>query len=62
MWNALITANDFSARTIAHALGHTFGLPDNYPDNNGGLMDYPAGAISPIDVDEIIRKAYVKKK
>ena len=55
-------ANDFSARTIAHALGHTFGLPDNYPDNNGGLMDYPAGAISPIDVDEIIRKAYVKKK
>ena len=61
-WKALITANDFSARTIAHEMGHTLGLLDNYPYKNGGLMDYPAGAISPTDVDHIINKAYVKKK
>ena len=60
--NVLIQANDFSASTIAHELGHTFGLLDNYPNNCGGLMDYPAGALSPKDVDLIIKYAYVKKK
>lgn len=57
----LITANDFSSRTIAHEIGHTFKLKDNYPNHDGGLMDYPANPLSSSDVDMIIKKAYVKK-
>ena len=58
----LITTNDFSSRTIAHEIGHTFKLKDNHPNYDGGLMDYPANPLSSSDVDKIIKNAYVKKK
>jgi len=60
----LINANGFSARTIAHEVGHTLGLSDNFKDHlsPGGLMDYPAGPLSTKDVDNIIKHAYVKNK
>lgn len=59
--NVLVTANDFSSRTIGHEIGHTFHLKDNYPNSRGGLMDYPPGPLSSSDVDNIIRNSYVKK-
>jgi len=55
-----VTTNDFSPRTIAHEIGHTLGLDDNWPNSNGGLMDYPAGPLSTDDIDRIILKAYAK--
>ena len=53
--------NVFSSRTLAHEIGHTLGLDDNYPYELGSLMDYPAKRVSTFDVDNIIKKAYVKK-
>jgi len=46
--------------TIPHEIGHTFHLDDNFPESNGGLMDYPPGQLVPNDVDNIWNKAYDK--
>jgi RHS repeat-associated protein len=45
---------------LAHEIGHTFKLADNYPNSTGGLMDYPPGGLNKSEVDQIWNKAYEK--
>jgi hypothetical protein len=45
---------------LAHEIGHTFQLPDNFPRSTGGLMDYPPGGLIGSEVDTIWNKAHEK--
>lgn len=49
----LVRLNDNDAVTVGHEVANIFGLADNYPNVNNGLMDYPPSELSPIEVDEI---------
>ncbi|MDR0233057.1 MAG: hypothetical protein LBI82_13230 [Dysgonamonadaceae bacterium] len=46
--------------TLAHEIGHTLKLNDNFPNSTGGLMDYPPGNLIASDVDNIWENAYEK--
>jgi RHS repeat-associated protein len=46
--------------TLAHEIGHTLKLGDNFPNSTGGLMDYPAGGLISSEVDAIWENAYEK--
>jgi hypothetical protein len=60
--NGIFTAESANAPRIAlaHEIGHTFQLGDNYPNSTGGLMDYPPGGLIGSEVDEIWNKAHDK--
>lgn len=53
-------ANGAPSITLAHEVGHTLHLNDNFPSSTGGLMDYPPGGLISSEVDEIWNKAYEK--
>lgn len=45
--------------SLAHEIGHTFRLSDNY--SGGGVMASPPDtSVSPTEVDEIVNKSYVR--
>ena len=60
--DGIYTAVNFGAPriTLAHEIGHTFQLSDNFPKITGGLMDYPPGGLISSEVDEIWEKAHDK--
>ena len=60
--NGIFTAVSSGAPGIAlaHEIGHTFQLGDNFPQSTGGLMDYPPGGLIRSEVDEIWNKAHDK--
>ncbi|SHN37595.1 DUF6443 domain-containing protein [Mucilaginibacter sp. OK098] len=60
--NGIYTAVSPNAPRIAlaHEIGHTFQLGDNFPQSTGGLMDYPPGGLVRSEVDEIWNKAHDK--
>jgi hypothetical protein len=45
---------------LAHEIGHTLKLADNFPKSTGGIMDYPPGSLIPKEVDQIWNSSYEK--
>jgi hypothetical protein len=58
VWIAL--AADAPEIALAHELGHTLKLNDNFPKRTGGIMDYPPGSLIPKEVDQIWNSSYEK--
>lgn len=52
--NSISVAVNAPSVALAHEFGHSLGIDDNYPNNIGGIMDYPpSGYVAPSEVDDI---------